>query len=118
MNGTGMATAMMSLLLLLSVCGSVVRSSGIANAAWISMRSAFYMAGVLLSAYYFHYLMGTHATNQVQLSSLRWNNFVPLVASVFGLVQSMAVWRTRSQSDGYAPHLEAEDLAFRGERSS
>ncbi len=81
------------------------------------MRSTYYMAGIVLSSYFLSYLIGLHSTSQSHFSTLRWNNLVPLVVSLIGIVHSVAVWRTRPQSQEYVPQLDAEETLFRGEHS-
>ena len=113
MNHTGMFTAIMTALLLLTVCGSLFRSSSGTNYTWMATRIMYYLAGILVSTYYLNYLGRGSSSNQQHLSSLGWNNFVPLVFCVFGLLQSLFVWRTSPRADGYAPHIEEDGLAFK-----
>ena len=117
MNHVGMFSAIMTFILLLAVCGSVLRSGDTASSVWLSTRTVYYIAGILVSGYYLHYLTGANSATASRLSLLSWNNFVPLVFCIFGLIHSIVVRQTRPRSDGYTPHLEADELMFRDERS-
>ena len=114
MNHLGMFTSIMTMLLMLAVCGSAIRSSETSSNVWIGMRSAFYFAGVLVSGFYLNYLSGSHSASQQHLS---WNNFVPLIFSVVGLMHGIVVRQTRPRIDGYTPQTETDELIFRDESS-
>ncbi len=74
------------------------------------MRSVYYLAGLLVSGYYLHYLSGHGSTNLNQLSLLRWNHFVPLAFCLFGLLHSVVVGRSRPNTDGYVPQADSEAM--------
>ena len=118
MNSTGMFTVIMTALLLLTVCGSALRSSTRTNNTWIGMRSLYYFAGIIVSGIYLSYISGRNSSNMHHFSSLSWNNFVPLVFCIFGLLHSAVVLTTRPRSNDYSPHIENEDLTLRDEPSS
>ena len=109
MNHIGMFSTIMTGLLLFAVCISALGRNGLTDSAWLSMRSVYYFAGILVSGYYLHYLSGHRSTNVENFSALRWNNMVPLAFCVFGLILSLIVGRTRPTStDGYTPHQDTE----------
>ena len=113
----GMFTSIMTLILLVSVCGSVLRPGQTMINAWMGMRSLYYFAGVLLSCYFLNYMTGAYSANERHFNALRWNHFVPLIFSVFGLLHTMAVRTTRPQVSEYTPHEEANEIVFRDEPS-
>ena len=113
MNHVGMFSTIMTLFLLFSVVASGIRQSEATTTAWISMRSVYYFAGILVSGYYLNYLSGQQSTNLNNFSPLHWNHFVPLAFCILGLVHSVVVGRSRPSTTGYDPHLEAEDLMFK-----
>ena len=117
MNHVGMFTSIMTLLLMLSVCGSVLRPGQITSGAWMGMRSMYYFAGVLVSCYFLNYMTGAYSASERHFDGLRWNHFVPLIFSVFGLFHTMLVRSTRPQVTDYTPHEEVDDLVFKDESS-
>ena len=111
-----MFTSIMSLMLLLSVCGSVIRpTQGTAN-GWLGMRSLYYFAGLLVSGYYINY-MTTTGSNQRHFDTLRWNHFVPMIFCIVGLIHSAVVNATRPRVDGYSPQEDDGDIVFRDENT-
>ena len=118
MNHTGMFTSIMTFLLMISVCGSVLRPGQATSAAWTGMRSLYYFSGVIVSVYFLNYMTGAYSSTDRHFNGLRWNHFVPLIFSVFGLLQSMLIRTTRPQISEYTPHEEADDIVFKDDRTS
>ena len=115
MNHTGMFTSIMTLLLMIGVCGSVLRPGQIGSTAWMGMRSIYYFAGVLISCYFLNYMTGAYSSTERHFNGLRWNHFVPLIFSVFGLIHTIVIQTTRPQISEYAPHEDADDIVFKRE---
>ena len=115
MNHIGLFTSIMTLFLLLSVCGSILRPAQFTSGVWMGMRSMYYFAGVLLSCYFLHYMTGGNSSTERHYNGLRWNHFVPMAFSIFGVLHTMVVRSTRPQISQYTPHEEADDIVFKGD---
>ena len=117
MNSMGVFAALMTVALLISVGGSVTRSSDATRRAWMGMRSIYYSAGILVSGYYLSFLLGNHSTNLPTSSSLSWNNFVPLIFCIFGLLHTLFLWRSQPRTNEYHPQNDP-DIVVSGDRKS
>ncbi len=119
MNNTGIATVLLTIMLLLTVCGSVLSSSSAAVGSWMVGRSVFYLAGIVVWALFINVMTGAGSASDRHFSSLRWNHFVPLVVCVAGLLHSLVIRRNRREHSGYEPQQDEDlnDIVFRGEHS-
>ena len=116
MNHIGMTVSIMSLMLLISVCTSIVIPRRAMSAAWEGMRGMYYFSGIICSLIFINYLTGASSSSQRHFNGLRWNHFVPLVFCIISLLHSLAIRATgRSSTAEYAPHEDFGDLVFRDE---
>ena len=117
MNNVGAFTSLMTLILLLSVGGSIVRSGQIATSAWLGARSVYYLAGLMISIYFLNFMTATGSSSGRHYNGLRWNNFLPLIFCLFALFHSLFVSRTRPLPVQINPFDEGEDVIFKDDQT-
>ena len=119
MNNTGIATAIFTLVLLMTVCSSIVARNRFTNGAWMASRNLFYLAGLFMWGYFVNHLSNLHSSTQGLFGTLRWNNFIPLLVCTISLLHSLLIRRTgNQQTSEYGPQDDdLNDIVFRGEHS-
>ncbi len=115
MTAPGQLVTVFTFILMIAAIGSLlVRRPGMTT-AWMGTRSLYFLFGVIISAVYLRFVSTTSNTTGQNISSpYSFQDFLPMIISIIGLVMSWVAHRAgRNSNPGYGELVNNDDVIFR-----